>query len=598
MNIVETFFALTKEKSPTMGTYVVVIMILFFSVALIYHLFVKRKRLFEAIKKEQLKNDKELAPIWLAYQKTFVDYKEFFKTNHHAKEFFSEYAVLNVKLDMRFLSNVSSSLVGIGVLGTFIGLSLGISSIQLTDTETIKSGINGLLKGMGTAFTTSIWGMFLSILFTITYKYQQTKISKKINELCLFLDSEYKIELKDLEKIQTQKQKEVIHELFNEYLVADTDEGKQLPKNVFRQLLEESQNQTRSLSTLADDLGENLTETLEGILDKLIEDNSSALTSLIEDKLMPVLNELKDIKQDSGTEIIEKAIDNLATSMQTMMLDFKQEVSGSTKEEMEQLSLRLSTVSESLIAVPDMLKNVSGEISETIGLLKSNVIDEINKSKEESKKTHKENKDLFTNANTAYKETLAEVNKRMDNIVSEQKNNLLLFETITKEIQVTINDNKSLNQDYKQVLSGSKDIVSNINAIATKFQINSEHIDKASANLLESINKHKEEVLTVSNSQTNLLVDINKAVSNSQKVSQDYVTKFETIEKGLSGIFNELQKGLVEYQTTTSGTLNEYLQEFSTAVKDSHTGLSSIVGSLDQMVDDLTESVDNLKKAK
>jgi hypothetical protein len=588
-------FAYPTDGSFPIGTIVVGILLISFISAVIY-LFVKRKRLITAIELQNIENDQQLAPIWLAYKKTFINYGNITKTNHPAKDYFSEYTILNVKLDVRLLNNVGSSLVGLGVLGTFLGLALGVSSIQLTNSETIKASIDTLLKGMGTAFTTSIWGMFLSIVFTLIYKYKQAKISKKINELCLLLDSNHKIELQDLEVIQAEKQKAIIHELFNEYLVADTDEGKQLPKNVFRQLLEESQNQTVALQKFADDLGESIADTLEATLEKLTEENGKQLTDLIEGQLVPVLNELKEIKQDSGTAIMENAIENLSISMKEMMQNFKEEISGDTKNEMEQLSLRLSSVSESLLSVPEAMQTVSSEISETINLLKNNVLDNIAKANEESQASSTENKELFIAANSAYKETLSEVNTRMDKIIEEQKNNLMLFSDVTSEVQKTLDYNKNLNLEYQQILNGSKEVVQKINSIATKFQINSEHIDKTTDNLLQSIDAHKQEVLSVSKSQNNLLQSINQTVEKTQNVSESYINKFETIELGLRGVFEHLQKGLLEYQTTTSGTLNEYLVGFSTSLKDSQEGLSAILGSLNDMVEDLTESVDKLRK--
>jgi hypothetical protein len=595
MKILETFFAYPKDGSLPIGTVVVVILLAGFLGAIIY-LYKRRNNLITSIELQNIEKDKQLAPIWSAYKKTFIKYASFTKTNHHAKEFFSEYAILNIKLDVRLLNNVASSLVGLGVLGTFLGLALGVESIQLTNTETIKASIDTLLKGMGTAFTTSIWGMSLSIIFTLIYKYKQSKISKKINELCLILDSENKIELQELEVIQAEKQKAIIHELFNEYLVAETDEGKQLPKNVFRQLLEESMNQTVALQKFADDLGESIADTLEATLEKLTEENGKQLTDLIEGQLVPVLNELKDIKQDSGAAIIETALENLSNSMRDMMQSFKEEISGDTKNEMEQISSRLSIVSDSLLSIPEIMQNVSSEITETIGLLKNNVLDNITKSNQESKASSAENKQLFVEANTVYKETLSEVNNRMDKIIEDQKNNLMLFSDVTKEVKKTLDYNKNLNLEYQQILNGSKDVVANINIIANKFQLNSEYIDSTAKNLLTSIDAHKQEVLSVSSSQNDLLLEINKTVDRTQNVSGTYIENFKTIEEGLQGIFEHLQKGLLEYQTTTSGTLNEYLVSFSTSLKDSQDGLGNILGSLNEMVDDLTESVDKLRK--
>jgi predicted nucleic acid-binding Zn-ribbon protein len=284
--------------------------------------------------------------------------------------------------------------------------------------------------------------------------------------------------------------------------------------------------------------------------------------------------------------------------MELMMQDFKNEISGTTKDEMEQLSLRLSTVSDSLLSVPEMMQNVSSEISETIDLLKNSVIDNISKANQESQANSAESKEMFVTANSAYKETLQEVNNRMDKIIEEQKSNLMLFSNVTKEIQSTLDNNKKLNLEYQNILNGSKGVVENINTIATKFQINSEHLDNISYSLAATIDKHKEEVFSVASKQNNLLVDINKTIDKTQGVSEAYIDKFETIESGLQGIFEHLQKGLIEYQTTTSGTLNEYLVSFSTSLKDSQDGLGNILVSLNEMVDDLTESVDKLNKSK
>jgi methyl-accepting chemotaxis protein len=164
-------------------------------------------------------------------------------------------------------------------------------------------------------------------------------------------------------------------------------------------------------------------------------------------------------------------------------------------------------------------------------------------------------------------------------------------------VKKTLDQNKNLNLEYQQILNGSKDVVEKINSIASKFQLNSEYIDNTANNLLASIDTHKQEVLSVSTSQNRLLETINKTVDKTQNVSDTYINKFETIEEGLQGIFKHLQEGLVEYQTTTSGTINEYLVSFSTSLKDSQDGLSSILGSLNEMVEDLTESIDKLRTA-
>lgn len=58
----------------------------------------------------------------------------------------------------------------IGVLGTFYGIQAGIGNIPLNNldnTQSLLSGVAGLLEGMKTAFSTSLMGLGSGSLFTI-----------------------------------------------------------------------------------------------------------------------------------------------------------------------------------------------------------------------------------------------------------------------------------------------------------------------------------------------------------------------------------------------------------------------------------------------
>lgn len=69
-----------------------------------------------------------------------------------------------------FCELIPGTMTGLGILGTFLGLVIGISGFDTATTETITSSISDLLGGMGTAFLTSISGVFLSLLFSYIHK--------------------------------------------------------------------------------------------------------------------------------------------------------------------------------------------------------------------------------------------------------------------------------------------------------------------------------------------------------------------------------------------------------------------------------------------
>ena len=64
----------------------------------------------------------------------------------------------------------SGTLTGLGILGTFLGLSMGLSSFRGNDIYTISDNVGPLLEGMKVAFHTSVYGIFFSLIFNFIYR--------------------------------------------------------------------------------------------------------------------------------------------------------------------------------------------------------------------------------------------------------------------------------------------------------------------------------------------------------------------------------------------------------------------------------------------
>lgn len=69
-----------------------------------------------------------------------------------------------------FNSGVSGALTGLGILGTFLGLSMGLGAFSGDDIYTISDNVGPLLSGMKVAFHTSVYGIFFSLIFNVVYR--------------------------------------------------------------------------------------------------------------------------------------------------------------------------------------------------------------------------------------------------------------------------------------------------------------------------------------------------------------------------------------------------------------------------------------------
>lgn len=84
------------------------------------------------------------------------------------------------------LNLVSGTMTGLGILGTFIGLTLGLQQFNTGNAEQITRSISPLIQGIKVAFHTSIYGMVFSLFFSFIYK---NKLDEASDAMDYFLDA-------------------------------------------------------------------------------------------------------------------------------------------------------------------------------------------------------------------------------------------------------------------------------------------------------------------------------------------------------------------------------------------------------------------------
>lgn len=84
------------------------------------------------------------------------------------------------------VQQIPGTLTSLGLLGTFIGLVIGISTVGFSSIEAALSSAELLITGIRIAFYTSISGVILSIVFNI---FQRISWNAMVRELGLFLET-------------------------------------------------------------------------------------------------------------------------------------------------------------------------------------------------------------------------------------------------------------------------------------------------------------------------------------------------------------------------------------------------------------------------
>jgi hypothetical protein len=124
------------------------------------------------IKRSILRVSKDFAEkdSWKLYLQHFVTLGDNTKkTDDFAESYFNQ-TLVQKQINVEFWKSIPGMFVGLGILGTFVGLTLGISDFNFSSSDKILDSIETLIGGIKTAFLTSLHGISLSILFGYSEK--------------------------------------------------------------------------------------------------------------------------------------------------------------------------------------------------------------------------------------------------------------------------------------------------------------------------------------------------------------------------------------------------------------------------------------------
>ena len=122
------------------------------------------------------------------------------------------------RMHRALLNQVPGALTGLGILGTFIGLSLGLSQFSTGSTAEITDSIAPLMDGIKVAFHTSIYGMVFSLVFNYVYR---RKLSESENALSDLTDAWHTLVMSAPVAevpVQVQGQEEAVRALVDHFL--------------------------------------------------------------------------------------------------------------------------------------------------------------------------------------------------------------------------------------------------------------------------------------------------------------------------------------------------------------------------------------------
>lgn len=591
---------------------------------------IKLYNIKEAIKKllnndnilDSLKETK-IAPLAETYSKTInIETHDGKKSNIPASEYINDYSVCKYnKLNLRMLDTAAGTLVGLGLLGTFLGLTLGIKGFDSSNTERINESIQGLLAGMGTAFLTSLLGMTFSILFTAADKALRHRLYKDVKELTDKLDSEYYIDDLVLANINQQN---IVNQLYKALkndlqqqaleiankLTYTNAEGQNVTiGNAIREILTENTKQSKALMSFSTDLAMELNQGFDETLSRQMQQKIVPLMESVDATTKAVvehIDKMADTVSSPATDMMQNVVDELKQSMQSLLNEFSTGLSGSATSELENLAMQLGTATQAMADFPKNMENISATLQVTIEEVKHAISEISNTSANANSTAMQQMQEQITYATGAISNAITEVKEVMSGISQssqEQSNQMVskLADAAEKMGSFLTGTISTLSNSVQQSVKG---ITDDINSKQTDLIALQEDTTSQTKKLLENFNvglerleKMNEYVTGTMNGFKQAQGEITVSTSNLRTISSDMKLATELFNKGqndyaarLAQLQTASQKGIdqVTEMLKNSGQLSdEYVQKFD-LIKQ---GLGSIFSQLQSGLTEYSRTV-------
>ena len=107
------------------------------------------------------------------------------------REYLPHEVVLEGVRNRRIADALPGIFVSLGILGTFLGLVLGLTGLELDKLDQLQDGVAHLVSGLSVSFYTSLFGISFSILFSFFDRLTSRKLERRFLELDDMLCSVY-----------------------------------------------------------------------------------------------------------------------------------------------------------------------------------------------------------------------------------------------------------------------------------------------------------------------------------------------------------------------------------------------------------------------
>ncbi len=550
---------------------------------------------FESLS-QVMENSDLIKGIWRKYQRTLIsipgkDGLEKYSTVE-SESYFSV-AAFTEGMKGGLWSGLAGTFTGIGILGTFIGLTIGLAGVDTSSTGALSSSISGLLGGMSTAFVTSIFGIVSAIVFGVWHSQNMKRFGDAVSRFTDALDQVFirkSVEEILLEELaESREQRAAMEQLSTDMAISICDH---LP-DVLDQLAEKMDSAMKgNLDTMLAGLSERQDKQTEQLMQ--ISSNTSSLVSGCFDQLGDVLK--KGVGQEA--EELGNSLKNLSSDIASLAEGIRDILDRSTKASSEANQKTLDALNEAISKMNETMEGMANKQTEET----DKNIQRMTALMEEMKTTMK---DIFDEMSASAKEQRTEIGKIAKDSADQTKENLSAINASVKELMAgiggqmqqmqsiigkfAIDSADQTKENLGVINAGVKELMAEIGGQMQQMQ-----------SMMDTHEKHMQETLDqmrqAVSSSGNVVNAAGKTVEAAGKTAKVFVEAADDVSMKLKTAAEPLQKAAQPLQLAAA-SLDSGVQVLAQSMTKQQADAKSVAESMQKISGDYMESSLYVKSA-
>ena len=550
---------------------------------------------FESLS-QVMENSDLIKGIWRKYQRTLIsipgkDGLEKYSTVE-SESYFSV-AAFTEGMKGGLWSGLAGTFTGIGILGTFIGLTIGLAGVDTSSTGALSSSISGLLGGMSTAFVTSIFGIVSAIVFGVWHSQNMKRFGDAVSRFTDALDQVFirkSVEEILLEELaESRAQRAAMEQLSTDMAISICDH---LP-DVLDQLAEKMDSAMKgNLDTMLAGLSERQDKQTEQLMQ--ISSNTSSLVSGCFDQLGDVLK--KGVGQEA--EELGNSLKNLSSDIASLAEGIRDILDRSTKASSEANQKTLDALNEAISKMNETMEGMANKQTEET----DKNIQRMTALMEEMKTTMK---DIFDEMAASAKEQRTEIGKIAKDSADQTKENLSAINASVKELMAGIGGQMQQMQSIigKFAIESADQTKENLGVInASVKELMAEIADQMQQmqSMMDTNEKHMQETLDqmrqAVSSSGNVVNAAGKTVEAAGKTAKVFVEAADDVSMKLKTAAEPLQKAAQPLQQAAA-SLDSGVQVLAQSMTKQQADAKSVAELMQKISGDYMESSLYVKSA-